>query len=437
MAKSKSNSKSPEAVADSQATDRPPMTVGQLGMWVFISTEIMLFVAIVATYLIFRLSSQGTDWPSPTVMHVSVFVGILNTLILVFSGFAIWASHRAASEDRPAAAKLWLMLTVVLGISFLGVKSYEYYGKYKVGLMPIPGVKQLHDKADFEYLANVNKRLKDSIADLERQVSVQSKKSNDSTGNVAAELSEAQRAEQQERLDLLYSLKKYMAGETDEHAGRDKTTYFAMLSINLMAWQIYPHPDTERNIDVVFEPEFNGIQTGLAILGERRDLLERRAEMVVEQIQNQEAELEPYRLLPPSESELEGVKKKQDWLETKKQQQVDLDVEIKRIESLLVPMEGRKQNLMTPFAPEDGPLGYNEQHDLRLPVVIPNGQAWMSCYLLTTGFHALHLIAGLLALFWWLPRKLDSARAPALFVTSMYWQFVDAVWLAIFWFIYL
>lgn len=407
-------------VTDNEESRRAPLTVGQLGMWLFISTEVMLFMAIIATYLIFRLSSLNSEWPGSSIMHVSLTLGLINTVLLVVSGITAWRAHRAASEDRPASAKIWLVTTILLGLAFLGIKSHEYQSKYKVGLLPIPGQKQLHDEANFEYLANVNWRLKSQIAELE------------SKSGPEKELPE----KEQETLDLYYNLKQHLVDITARHAGRAQNTYYGNLFISMMAWQIYPHPDTGRSVEVVLEPEFQRLQIALAATKERLMLVRQRHEMVKLQVQHQEAELEPFRLLSPTGDDADRLEEKKEWLETKKQQEQDLEVETRRLESALRPMQGRMDNLMSSFGPEGEILGVNERHDIRLPVVIPNGQAWISCYLLLTGTHALHLIAGLLVLIWWVPRKLGSARAPVLYVTCMYWQFVDAIWLAIFWLIY-
>ena len=99
-----------------------PITVGQLGMWIFISTEIMLFAGIIAVYLVFRLTSLDSGWPTRTDMHVYTESGITMTIFLVFSAVCAWQSWTACSEDRPRAARLWLILTILLGFVFLGIK---------------------------------------------------------------------------------------------------------------------------------------------------------------------------------------------------------------------------------------------------------------------------------------------------------------------------
>ena len=63
-----------------------------------------------------------------------------------------------------------------------------------------------------------------------------------------------------------------------------------------------------------------------------------------------------------------------------------------------------------------------------------------SVFFLTTGFHGLHVIGGLIAFIFLLARttmsKFTPAQATAAIVVSYYWHFVDIVWIALFAVIY-
>lgn len=394
------------------------MTLGQIGMWIFISTEVMLFAGIVATYLVLRLTTMQTGWPTRSDMHVTMLTGIIMTLILVFSAVCAWNAWTASKEDRPRSARLWLLGAIGLGFAFLGIKSWEYYEKYEVGLMPLPGQRQIYEQADHQYLSSVNQRLRDSIVNLESKAQ--------------QPLSD----HQSERLELLYSLKQDMAEATSRNAGRTTSPWHANLCMNLMAYQIYPHPDTGRNVEEVYVPERQRLGRDLDKSNERLFLVQQRQKLVAQQIVDLGNELKQFELLGGSDDESADFESKRNWLETKKKQEQDLEVESKRIQSTINPMQGRQDNLSDSFDRDGEFQGINERYDVRLPVVIPNGQAWMSAYLLLTGMHALHLITGLVALLCWLPQKLVSGKSAAFYVTCMYWQFVDAMWLAIFWLVY-
>ncbi len=65
-----------------------------------------------------------------------------------------------------------------------------------------------------------------------------------------------------------------------------------------------------------------------------------------------------------------------------------------------------------------------------------------SVFYITTGFHALHVIGGLIAFLFVLGRSFTAKRfghleAGSAVVTSYYWHFVDVVWIALFFIIYI
>ncbi len=62
--------------------------------------------------------------------------------------------------------------------------------------------------------------------------------------------------------------------------------------------------------------------------------------------------------------------------------------------------------------------------------------AYGSVFYMTTGFHGLHVIGGLIAFVYLLIRtklsKFTPAQATAAIVVSYYWHFVDIVWIGLF-----
>lgn len=84
--------------------------------------------------------------------------------------------------------------------------------------------------------------------------------------------------------------------------------------------------------------------------------------------------------------------------------------------------------------------GINESHEhpgLRLPMVIPGGSMWASTYFLMTGFHAIHVLVGLIAFVLILPKQLDAKKAHIIENVGLYWHFVDLVWIFLFPLLYL
>jgi cytochrome c oxidase subunit 3 len=70
-----------------------------------------------------------------------------------------------------------------------------------------------------------------------------------------------------------------------------------------------------------------------------------------------------------------------------------------------------------------------------------HSSAYGSVYFLTTGFHGLHVFAGLIAFLVVLGKsargRFTPEKATAAIVVSYYWHFVDIVWIALYTTIYL
>jgi cytochrome c oxidase subunit 3 len=87
---------------------------------------------------------------------------------------------------------------------------------------------------------------------------------------------------------------------------------------------------------------------------------------------------------------------------------------------------------------EDGKF---EVETAELTPVIPQGNMWASCYFALTGFHALHVVGGLvifgIILVMALLRKLGRQHEGMIELTGLYWHFVDIVWIFLFPLLYL
>jgi len=81
--------------------------------------------------------------------------------------------------------------------------------------------------------------------------------------------------------------------------------------------------------------------------------------------------------------------------------------------------------------------GINHEFHMTLPMVIPSGNTWANTYFMLTGFHALHVLIGLIAFLVMLPMTLDVAHAGLVENVALYWHFVDIVWIFLFPLLYL
>jgi cytochrome c oxidase subunit 3 len=74
---------------------------------------------------------------------------------------------------------------------------------------------------------------------------------------------------------------------------------------------------------------------------------------------------------------------------------------------------------------------------LILPMMIPGGNMWASTYFLLTGFHAIHVLVGLIIFAIALLKRLDRSMAGFIENAGLYWHFVDLVWIFLFPLLYL
>ncbi len=115
----------------------------QLGMWVFMVTEIMTFGALFFVYTLYRhlydvqAFQNGMISPYGTGSHLlNNNLGFTNTLVLLTSSLTVAAAvHYAGLKDRKKLIAL-MGVTWILGFIFLGIKAVEWHADYEEGLVP-------------------------------------------------------------------------------------------------------------------------------------------------------------------------------------------------------------------------------------------------------------------------------------------------------------
>src|SRR5690606_38411471 len=94
----------------------------KLGMWVFLASEIMFFTGLIGSYIILRWGASES-WPAPgEVLNVPITAA--NTFLLICSSVAMVKAFAAIEEGDQKRLKLWLLATIVMGASFVGVQAY-------------------------------------------------------------------------------------------------------------------------------------------------------------------------------------------------------------------------------------------------------------------------------------------------------------------------
>jgi cytochrome c oxidase subunit III len=108
-----------------------------IGMWAFLVQEIMFFGGLFTAYLVFRSRfpmafAAGSN-------HLDAFWGGLNTLVLIVSSLTMALTVYYAQKGNRTMQVVMIVLTMLFGTTFLGVKVIEYRDKYEHGLVPVQG----------------------------------------------------------------------------------------------------------------------------------------------------------------------------------------------------------------------------------------------------------------------------------------------------------
>jgi cytochrome c oxidase subunit 3 len=115
-------------------TEEQQREAGSFGMWLFLLTEIMFFGGMFFAYLLYR------NWYYPAFAAASnqlvVWMGAMNTAILITSGFCMAVGVWAAEVRKKKLLVTMLVLTTVFGLAFLVVKYFEYAEKYEAHHIP-------------------------------------------------------------------------------------------------------------------------------------------------------------------------------------------------------------------------------------------------------------------------------------------------------------
>src|SRR5690242_8641247 len=105
-----------------------------LGMWWFLGTEIMFFGGMFCAYLIYR------RWYFPEFAASSrtldIWLGTINTIVLICSSLTVALGVRAAQLGKRKLLVILLILTLIFGIAFLGIKGVEWAAKFKEHHVP-------------------------------------------------------------------------------------------------------------------------------------------------------------------------------------------------------------------------------------------------------------------------------------------------------------
>lgn len=100
-------------------------------MWLFLGSECLLFGGLISTYMLYRGRVQ--NGPRPSQIYDIPFTSVSSFVLLMSSLTMVLAVSSAQGKDDNRT-NLWLLITALLGATFIGGQVYEFTAFYREGL---------------------------------------------------------------------------------------------------------------------------------------------------------------------------------------------------------------------------------------------------------------------------------------------------------------
>ncbi len=106
----------------------------KLAIWVFIASESLFFGAFLATYFLYRgRDAQFLKGPTPSQLLNIPFTSVTSFMLLM-SSLSMVLALAAIQRGDHRRFRIWLLATVIFGMSFIGGQVYEFTEFYREGL---------------------------------------------------------------------------------------------------------------------------------------------------------------------------------------------------------------------------------------------------------------------------------------------------------------
>ena len=103
----------------------------KIAMWVFLSSECLLFGALISTYVLYR--GRSTNGPYPHEIYDIPYTSI-SSFVLLASSLTMVLALAAIQRGDHSRLRLWLLTTALLGVTFIGGQIYEFTTFVREGL---------------------------------------------------------------------------------------------------------------------------------------------------------------------------------------------------------------------------------------------------------------------------------------------------------------
>lgn len=107
-----------------------------LGMWFFISQEVMFFGGLLIAYTVYRFRYYDAFVAASKFQNLTL--GTANTAVLIMSSFTMAMAVRSSQLGKKKLLITFLIVTMILGCVFLGIKGVEYHEHWEHHKVPGP-----------------------------------------------------------------------------------------------------------------------------------------------------------------------------------------------------------------------------------------------------------------------------------------------------------
>ena len=105
-----------------------------LGMWVFLITEMMFFGGMFLAYTLYRSLYPSVFGLASSTLNLPI--GATNTCVLLLSSFTMAMAVRSGQLGKKKAVIGFLIITMLFGLAFLGIKAFEWTAKFQEHHVP-------------------------------------------------------------------------------------------------------------------------------------------------------------------------------------------------------------------------------------------------------------------------------------------------------------
>ncbi|WP_254768858.1 cbb3-type cytochrome c oxidase subunit I [Salinilacihabitans rarus] len=102
----------------------------KFGVWVFLASDVVVFGAFIGAYVFMRIHAGWFEWST---VPPSALPGLINTYVLLTSSFTVILALVMAERGNKKGLLGALGATVLLGLTFMGIKAWEWSGKFAHG----------------------------------------------------------------------------------------------------------------------------------------------------------------------------------------------------------------------------------------------------------------------------------------------------------------